>query len=218
MQAVEYIDKNQDKKFSSCAVFLHGYGANANDLSGFHTLPVPCRWIFPNSPLELEASYNVLGSRAWFPMQMNPQDNRLHTDKKSLYYLEKHCQQLLEFVKSFNLNSDQIILGGFSQGAIMALNMALRMQPPPRALVLMSGALFPLEILEKEKQGFSQGGSFFQCHGKEDPLLLYPESKKVCDFLQALRWKGRFVSFDGGHEIPHAVLLQIQDFMSHILS
>ena len=106
----------------------------------------------------------------------------------------------------------------FSQGAILALNAALRMTPPPRALILMSGSFFPSKILNKDKQTFSTGGRFFQCHGKADPLLSYSESKDVHSFLQALQWKGEFVSFEGGHEIPHAVLLQIQEFISHTLS
>ena len=219
-EEMEYLDKNQDEGSSRYIFFLHGYGANAQDLSGFHTLklPVPCRWIFPNGPLELEAPYNIFGGRAWFPLKINPTNNQPHTNEKSLYYLEKHCQRLLQFISSFNLTSDQIILGGFSQGAILALNAALRMTPPPRALILMSGSFFPSEILNKDKQTFSTGGRFFQCHGKVDPLLSYSESKDVHSFLQALQWKGEFVSFEGGHEIPHAVLLQIQEFISHTLS
>lgn len=217
---IEYLDFNQSGNTSPCLLFFHGYGANAQDLSGFHTLqlPVSCRWIFPNAPLELQASYNAFGGRAWFPLEIDSSNNRFYSDKYSLYHLKKHCQQLLQLIQSLNLSSDKIILGGFSQGAVVALNLALRMHPPPQALVIMSGALFPLEVLNKEKQRFSKGGSFFQCHGMADPLLSYSEAKNVYNFLKDLQWTGKFISFDGGHEIPQAVLLQIQDFISHRLS
>ena len=219
-EEVEYLDFSQGENTSPCLLFFHGYGANAQDLSGFHTLqlPVSCRWIFPNAPLELEASYNVFGGRAWFPLKIDSSNNRFYSDEHSLCHLEKRCQQLLQLIRSLNLSSDKIILGGFSQGAVIALNLALRMNPPPQALVIMSGALFPKEVLDKEKQRFSKGGSFFQCHGKTDPLLSYSEAKNVYDFLKDLQWTGEFVSFDGEHEIPHAVLLQIQNFISHRLS
>ncbi|MDE0119389.1 MAG: hypothetical protein OXM55_05215 [Bdellovibrionales bacterium] len=258
-EGIEYLEKNQDEESSRYIFFLHGYGANAQDLSGFHTLKLsrPCRWIFPNGPLELDTPYNLFGGRAWFPLKIKAANNQLHTNEQSLYYLKKHCQQLLHFISSFKLyrsgiekresfrdsvprgeekkrpenqalveaginqmgiKSDQIILGGFSQGAIMALNTALRMNPPPLALVLMSGAFFPAEILDKNKQMYSKGGRFFQCHGKTDPLLSYSESKEVHSFLQDLQWKGKFLSFEGGHEIPHVVLLQIQEFINHTLS
>ena len=217
-EEIEYLDFKSDNNTSFCSLFFHGYGANAKDLSGFHTLklPISCRWIFPNGPLGLEAPYDVFGGRAWFSLKMS--NNRLFSDEHSLSHLKKHCQQLLTFIKSLNLSSDKIILGGFSQGAIMALNLALRMDPPPRALVIMSGSLFPLEVLDRKKHTFSKASSFFQCHGRDDPLLLYSEAKNVYDFLQNLQWIGKFVSFDGGHEIPHAVLLQIQGFISHQLS
>ena len=219
-EEIEYLDKNQDEESSMYLFFLHGYGANAQDLSGFHTLklPIPCRWIFPNAPLKLESPYNIFHGRAWFPLKVNTTNNQLYTNEKSLHYLEKHCERLLQFISSFNLTADQIILGGFSQGAIMALNAALRMTPPPRALVLMSGAFTPSEILNRDKHIFSTHGRFFQCHGKTDPLLSYSESKKIHNFLQTLQWTGKFVPFEGGHEIPHAVLLQIQEFISHTLS
>ncbi len=213
---MEYLDFSTGDEVSPCLLFFHGYGANARDLSGFHTLklPVPCRWIFPNGPLELKSPYDIFGGRAWFSLKMN--DNRLFSDEHSLSHLQKHCEQLLDFIRS--LNTNKIILGGFSQGAIMALNLALRMSPPPQALIIMSGALFPYEVLTREKKNFSKAGSFFQCHGKTDPLLLYSEAKEVYDFLCDLQWAGKFISFDGGHEIPHAILLQVQEFISHQLS
>lgn len=215
---IEYLDFKTGKGATPCLLFFHGYGANAQDLIGFRTLklPVPCHWIFPNGPLKLQSPYDAFGGRAWFSLKMN--NNRLFSDEYSLSHLKKHCQQLSDFIKSLNLSSDKIILGGFSQGAIIALNLALRMKPPPRALVIMSGALFPLEILNKEKHTFSKKGSFFQCHGKGDPLLLYSEAKNVCDFLHDLHWTGQFISFDGGHEIPHAILLKVQEFISQQLS
>ena len=143
-EGMEYLEKNQEEE-SSYLFFLHGYGANAQDLSGFHTLKLShsCRWIFPNGPLELEAPYNLFGGRAWFPLKVNTTNNQLYTNDQSTHYLNKHCQQLLDFISSFKLKSEQIILGGFSQGAIMSLNVALKMNPPPLGLILMSGAFFP---------------------------------------------------------------------------
>ena len=218
-QGIEYLEKGE-KNHPTCAFFLHGYGANAGDLSGFSTLPLDCRWIFPNGPLQLKAPYGEgfykdFSGKAWFPLPENTKNTLLQANKQALYHLEKHCQNLTEFIQSFNLDPHHIILGGFSQGAVMALNIALRMDPPPRGLVFMSGAFFPQEILKKNKQKFSRAGNFFQCHGTKDPLLPFDESRAVCDFLQDLKWKGKFVSFEGGHEIPQDILLQIQTFIAH---
>ena len=216
-QGIEYLEKGE-KSYFPCAFFLHGYGANARDLSGFSNLPLACKWIFPNGPLKLKAPYESFSGRAWFPLPENTGASPLlKASEAALYQMEKHCQNLTEFIKSFKLKPQHIILGGFSQGAIMALNIALCMDPPPRALIFMSGALFPQEVLQKNKHKFSRAGNFFQCHGTKDPLLAFAESRAVCDFLQDLKWKGEFLPFEGGHEIPQTTLFKIQNFIANSL-
>ena len=216
---IQYLEFNKTES-SFTALFFHGYGAGARDMSAFQSLklPVSCRWIFPEGFLKLPAPYDTFGGRAWFPLKMDSEKGLLYPTKPSVQYLDKHCQKLLKFIQALNVKSHQMILGGFSQGAIMALNLALRIKPPPRALIVMSGSLFPMDVLYAQKKELSSSGSFFQCHGKTDPLLSYASAEKLCDFLRSLKWKGDFVSFEGGHEVPHAVLLEIQKFITQKLS
>ena len=200
-------------------VFLHGYGASAQDLSDFRhlSLPTTSHWIFLEGPLEL-----ALGGRAWFPLKLHlssfPQPlspRGIYESPEVLAYLEKHVREIQNFIAPFS--PENLVLGGFSQGAVMALNVALRMKTPPLALVFLSGALFPDKLLEGQKQSFCQGGRVFQAHGKNDPLLSFSEAKKVEDFLVDLSWKGHFLPFEGGHEIPPLVLSQMLDFLKNQL-
>jgi len=207
-QGVSYLEGG-DLDSSHLMVFFHGYGANAWDLKDFQNLPISCRWIFPNAPLEVAG---LSGGRAWFPLREDSESNVLYPTKKTLYYLDRHCKFLWKFIDELQKTSETIILGGFSQGAIMALNLALR--TPVKALVIMSGVLFPVESLINTSKDFLKAGHFFQCHGKSDPLLSYQDALKLYEFLKSLKWEGEFYSFDGGHEIPSLVLLKLQEFLT----
>ncbi len=205
-------------------VFFHGYGASAQDLSDFRhlKLPVQSQWIFPEGPLESDLAP---GGQAWFPLKwhLSPAGpdrpdqgppSQIHENPEGLFYLDKHIKEIQSFLSSFP--SENLILGGFSQGAVMALNVALRMKKAPLALAFLSGALFPARLLEEKKQSFSQGGRFFQSHGQKDPLLDFESAKKVSVFLESLNWQGPFVGFEGGHEIPSTILSQMQNFLANL--
>ena len=195
------------------AVFFHGYGANAQDLSFFCTLlpAAHCQWVFPNGPLPVAS---IPGGRAWFPLDTDEQTGHVRLTDRSSFYLEKHCKQHLQLLNPSP--SDRLILGGFSQGAVMALNLALRLNPPPLGLVIMSGALFPLSLLSNPEVR-AEGGSFFQCHGRQDTLIPYTAGQETEKFLHSLNWQGRLNGFEGGHEIPPAVLDQVQAYMKNKL-
>ena len=272
---MKYLQFGQKENPGLRLVFLHGYGASAQDLSDFRhlSLPVSSHWIFPEGPLE---SALAQGGRAWFPLKLHlsspprgsvvskllshiyrksttdrtvpqplspptrrsvvskllshiyrksttdrtvpqplsPPTRGIHESSEVLAYLEKHVQEIQNLIASFS--PENLVLGGFSQGAVMALHVALRMKKAPLALVFLSGAFFPDKLLEGQKQSFCQGGRFFQAHGQEDSLLSFAEAKKVEDFLIGLNWKGQFVRFGGGHEIPPLVLSQMSDFLKSL--
>ncbi len=227
---VEYIeflpDRNdeirsgQDQKVRSdqndeiCAIFFHGYGANAHDLCSFHSmdLPLACRWIFPNGFLRIEEAYNNKG-RFWFPISRDFATSTIQAKQQSIETLRIHKEKLLSFIKGFCTDPKKIVLGGFSQGAIMALHLALEFNPPPRALVFLSGCLFPKENLNLKKKKYTLRTHFFQSHGKSDPLLPYALGEEAFAFLQGLGWEGKLNSFEGEHEIPQEIFLQLQIFL-----
>lgn len=215
LKQIEYLEFSQVQKDSITIIIFHGYGSNAQNLSSLSRLKLktPCRWIVPNGLLKHEESYGIFDGYSWFPLYKDKTGTRKE-HKDSIYYLDKHCEQFLEFIESLKLKSDKIILGGFSQGGVMALNLALRMKTPPLALIMMSSILFPEHILNNKKNILFKGGSFFQSHGKQDDVLLYSQSQKIYSFLKSLKWEGEFFSFEGGHDIPPEVLKKIQTYIN----
>ena len=210
---MKYLQFGKEQKPILRLVFLHGYGASAQDLSDFRhlTLSTHSHWIFPEGPLPTPSAPE---GRAWFPLKLHLPQNQIQESKESLYYLNKYIKEIQNFIAPFPAES--LVLGGFSQGAVMALNLALRMKTPPLGLVFMSGTLFPTTLLQEQKQSFVQGGRFFQSHGQQDSLLDFKSSQQVTSFLKSLSWEGEFLDFAGGHEIPPLVLSSVQKFLQKL--
>ena len=124
---------------------------------------------------------------------------------------------MFEFIKSLSLSSSRLVLMGFSQGAMLATDLALRMPEKIAALVVLSGALLN-KSLWKDKAATKTGLPFFQSHGDSDPLLS-PEYAKDLEklFLEA-GFKGQLHTFRGGHEVPQEVIHKLSVFLKRVLT
>jgi predicted esterase len=97
---------------------------------------------------------------------------------------------------------------GFSQGAMMAVDLALRAQKAPAGVAILSGTLVDrksVAALAPKRAGLA----FFQSHGSVDPILGFQEALKLETALMGAGWKGALRRFEGGHGIPPELLPEL---------
>lgn len=136
-------------------IFLHGYGADGNDLIGlapFFAQAMPdAAFHSPHAPQPCEMA--PMG-RQWFSLQAydpdmlrrNPEtlkpalERMFQGARDAAPALNDYIDRLLE---QYGLTSDKLVIAGFSQGTMMALHVGLRRAPnrAPAAIVGYSGAL-----------------------------------------------------------------------------
>jgi phospholipase/carboxylesterase len=122
---------------------------------------------------------------------------------------------LAEAGKHFNLTADRFVLGGFSQGAMLATDVALRLKKPPAALCVLSGAL----IVEEEWQPLAaERGSLrvLQSHGHYDSILPFPMGEALRDLLTRSGLAVDFLPFAGDHEIPDTVVARLAKMIQEL--
>ena len=130
-------------------VLLHGYGAPGTDLVPlWRELAVPheVRFVFPEAPLELG-----FGGRAWWPIDMARLQDRFSKAAVERLIaevppgLDAARGAILELLavleRDFAALPEQTVLGGFSQGAMLATDTVLRTSRPFGGLALLSGTL-----------------------------------------------------------------------------
>ena len=197
----------------NCVVLFHGYGADCRDLApiGEFASITNTKWIFPNGILQGPGGFG----RAWFPIDEN---RVLDVNAKNSWHkarpagLDDARDKALNFLTTLQIPLEKIILGGFSQGAMLACDLAF-MLPPICGLVVMSGTL--LDEANWEVSASSRKGRFWQCHGRYDEILPYQGAEKLFGLLNTSEWRGEFKSFDGGHEIPPTQLRQLKETLEH---
>ncbi len=99
----------------------------------------------------------------------------------------------------FGLSRSQIVLGGFSQGAMLGCDVALRIQGDLGGLILWSGTL----IAEPRWARFANSAepmAIVQSHGRFDDVLPFFAAEKLQEFLTSEGNDVRFVPFDGFHQ------------------
>lgn len=204
-------------------VLLHGFGAPGTDLvplARVMDVPQGTRFAFPEAPLELPAGYG--GGRAWWLLDMErlqramiagtPRDLREEQPEGLKPAREKLTGTLDALVAALGVEDGSLILGGFSQGAMLSCDQVLHSDRPLGGLALLSGAYLNQDDWAPRFEARA-GLPVFQSHGRRDPILAFAGAEHLRAAMEGAGWDVRFTAFGGAHEIPMDVLEGLATFI-----
>lgn len=216
---------------SIAVVLCHGFGAPGDDL-----VPIgrelaslspglsAVRFVFPEAPLDL-AGLGLHGARAWWPLDFEALERAMRGGEQALREYRRQTPPGLgdarrslhalvnELTAGAGLPLSRVVLGGFSQGAMIATDLALRLEEPPAALAILSGA--PVAEADWERRAPARAGlRVLQTHGRQDPVLPFFFGTALRDLLQGAGLQVEFVAFEGGHGVPPAALQALAALIS----
>jgi phospholipase/carboxylesterase len=214
-------------------VLCHGFGAPGDDLVPLGPalmeqapqLAPRTRFVFPEAPLSL-SQLGLPYGRAWWKIDFDrlsaardPQSGA-RLSQETPEGLPKARRMLLavidELTRQMPAGPSALVLGGFSQGAMLATDVALRLAEAPAGLIVLSGTLI-CEPDWRKRAPARSGLAVFQSHGTQDPLLPYKRAIALRDLFQQSGFAVDFLSFDGGHTIPVEALQRAAGFLVRCL-
>lgn len=196
-------------------VLLHGFGADASDLFPLADILDPeTKWNFivPDAPLEIPVGPSWTG-RAWFPISLRELEVGVDFTQIRPPGLEVAVSVVDELL--FHLDSKKLVLGGFSQGAMVATEIAMSQPESIAGLILYSGVLLDEPGWKKKAAGL-KGKPILQSHGMQDPVLPAAAAQKLHELLKGAGAEISFNGFNGQHEIPNVVLNRTREFLSKL--
>jgi phospholipase/carboxylesterase len=195
-------------------LLCHGFGAPGDDL-----VPLArainagsgVRWFFPEAPLELG-----WGGRAWWEIDLaRIQEAALRGQRRLLAgetpdglaaaraALEA---TIAELERSFGVRRDALLIGGFSQGAMLTTEIALHAERPFAGLAVLSGNLLSEDRWTEAARRAGPSLRALLTHGLRDPLLPFEGAEALRDLLVAAGADIDWLAHRGQHEIPASVL------------
>ena len=213
----------QDEATADCIILFHGFGADAYDLRSLSEVMSPQRptqWLFPQGIIEVPIGPGWTG-RAWWEidiaaleaaaMKGTPRDLSVEVPPG----LAKVRPRVFEMIEKLGIPWNRIILGGFSQGAMLATDLFLRAPQAPKGLIILSGAL--LNKTEwKDLATHRAGSKFFLSHGTKDTVLAHKGAAQLETILTGAGLKGSLMTFEGGHEIPMPVIQKTNEYLTSL--
>ncbi len=204
-------------------VLLHGYCSSEKDwlpfVKSIH-VPTGTRFIFPRGPESERRSDGAPTGRTWWHLDLasNMRDGALGADlsaekPEGIVSAAQAVRGLL--ARRGNRATQPFILGGFSQGAMVAAQVAFQSDEPLRALVLLSGTLVD-EASWKQNYARRKDLHVFVAHGRTDPTLSFEVADRMRSEMTAAGMLVTWFPFDGGHEIPAEVVAALNEFLAHL--
>lgn len=220
---------------TTAIVLCHGYGAPGDDLVpladelaqrlGDADVVGGLRFYFPEAP---ETAQGVGFGRAWWQLDIErlmslqrgergPAGARHEEVPEGLGKARRLLTGFVnEVARRHDLPLSRVILGGFSQGAMVAIDVALRLEEAPAGLFILSGTL--LCASEWRKRAAARAAlPVFQSHGKSDALLPFEDALVLRELLEDSGRTVDFHAFSGGHEIPRPVMNGLTQFLGKLL-
>lgn len=209
-------------------VLLHGFGAPGDDLAGLAdmiSVPPGTTLVFPEALHDLSdlAGPMYRGARAWWMIDMLRLEVAINTGAiRDLPNdipegLDDARAAMIGFLdaleKQEGISLDRLVLGGFSQGAMLSMDVALHSKRKLRGLVLLSGS-YIAEREWKPRMSERAGTPVFQSHGVSDPILPFEIAERLRDELVTAGLGVEFHRFPGGHAIPPNVMNELGRWLS----
>ncbi len=202
-------------------VLLHGYGSSAEQWAPFTQtirLPPPGRFVFPQAPDPTSPPDGPTGGRGWWRLGLAANipagksvPDLSATQPPGLKVAASLLEELLDSIE--RSPGGPVILGGYSQGAMVASEVAFRTDARIDALVLLSGTLVDENSWERAFH-LRRGTPVFLSHGRSDPILPFEVAERFRSKLEAAGLRVTWVPFHGGHEIPAAVVSELNAFLA----
>jgi len=202
-------------KHTSTLIFLHGLGDTGHGWSSAVASIRPSHMkvicpTAPTMPVTMNAGFQM---PSWFDLRTL--DISGPEDEEGIKRATNNIHQIIDKEISNGIESNRILVGGFSQGGALALYSALTFTKPLGGIIALSCWL----PMHKQFPGYNVQSAelpIFQAHGDFDPVLPYKFGQLSASVLKTVLKNTQFKTYNGlSHSSSEQELQDIRAFIDN---
>ena len=196
-------------------IWMHGLGADATDFEPIvPMLPLaqPLRFVFPNAPIRPVTINGGMEMRAWY--DIDPGAPLAGNDD-----IEASAAAVAELVQrevDNGIRSENIVLAGFSQGGVIALQLGLSHRQKLRGIMGLSTYLHDHERLAERADFANVDTPIFLAHGLSDPMIPITRAITSRETLLGLNYQVEWHEYAMGHQVCPQEINDIAQWLNQI--
>ena len=178
-------------------VLMHGVGSNEQDLMGLAP-QIPERF----HVLSLRAPFRMgPGAHAWFDFSIEPNGERSINEAQEAQSRALAAQAIASAAEQLGIPPERVVVGGFSQGGIMALSLLLTQPALMQAAMVWHGRLLTQMLPQAAPPDALRGKQMWLSHGTHDNVIPLAHAQAIAHHMAPLPVTLAYHEFPGAHEI-----------------
>ena len=178
-------------------VLMHGVGSNEQDLMGLAP-QIPERF----HVLSLRAPFRMgPGAHAWFDFSIEPNGERTINEAQEAQSRALVAQTIASAAEQLGIPPERVVVGGFSQGGIMALSLLLTQPALMQAAMVWHGRLLTQMLPQAAPTDALRGKQMWLSHGTHDNVIPLAHAQAIAHHMAPLPVTLAYHEFPGAHEI-----------------
>lgn len=183
-------------------VLMHGVGSNEHDLFSLAPqIPEQFHVVSLRAPFRMGP-----GAFAWFDFSIEPHGERTINEPQEAESRALLEQAVAQAAQQLGIAADHVVVGGFSQGGIMALSLLLSRPELMRAALVWHSRLLAQIVPHIAPADAFHGKHLWLSHGTQDNVIPLAAAQSIRRQVQTLPLHLRYEEFNSAHEIRPAEL------------
>jgi len=215
----ESIERELGERPDASVIWLHGLGADGHDFEPIVpalTLPsrLSLRFVFPHAPVRPVTINMGMRMRAWYDIV---QLGGGREDEAGIRASQRLLEALVARERGRGIESNRIVLAGFSQGGVIALQAALRHPEPLAGVMALSTWLGLASTLADERTEANASIPVFYAHGTHDEMISIERARRSREALESNGYAVEWHEYPMGHEVCQQEIDAISTWIARVL-
>lgn len=217
---LEYIERDFGANPSFSVIWLHGLGADGHDFEPIVpelNLPtnIGVRFIFPHAPQQPVTINGGMVMRAWYDILS--MEIAREIDEAGINRSADQVKVLLKQEIDRGIESERIILAGFSQGGAIALHTGLQLEQPLLGILALSTYIPLPQKIPTPRDNPHESSPIFMGHGTRDPIVPVQLGQQSYEYLKTHGYKVEWHAYPMEHSVSMEEIRDVGAWMTRLL-